>query len=184
MSTQPHYLFLVSSARREGNAEQLAPLAAQSLPAQAQQTWLYLRDYALPPFEDLRHSGQSYAMPTGAARELLQATLEASDIVFVTPVYWYTVSTDLKRYLDEWSAWLRLPEVEFKVQMARKRFWVLASSTGSPEEAAPMFATLRLSAEFFGASVAGTLLGNGSQPGQALQNPATQEAARRFFGHE
>lgn len=176
-----HYLFLVASARANGNTEQLARVAAETLPAEAQQTWLNLRDYPLPTLEDLRHTTGEYPLPAGHARTLLDATLSATDIVFVSPVYWYSVSAPLKRYLDEWSAWLRVPGLNFRAQMGGKRFWVIANSTGTAEQAEPMFGTLRLCANFCGAQVAGTLLGNGSKPGETVQKPEALAAAKAFF---
>lgn len=174
-------LFLLASARENGNAEQLARMAAHSLPPGTAQTWLRLRDYPLPPFEDLRHSVGVYPYPLGNAGVLLDATLNATDIVFVTPVYWYSVTADLKRYLDEWSAWLRVPELNFREQMRGKRYWTISNSSGTLEQAQPMFGTLRLCAAYFGADISGELLGNGSKPGDVQNNPAALDAARTFF---
>lgn len=177
----PHVLFLLASARENGNAEQLARLAAGSLPADAGQKWLKLSDYPLPPFRDLRHSLGTYPAPEGHARVLLDAILAATDIVFVSPVYWYSVPADLKRLLDEWSAWLRVPELNFRAQMQPKRFWTISSSAGPWDEAQPMFNTLRLSARYFGAEVVGELLGNGSKPGDVLKDGKAVAAAQHFF---
>lgn len=175
-------LFLLGSARKNGNAEQLARLAAQGLPPQTTQTWLHLHDFPPPPFEDLRHTVGVYPQPQGHEQALLEATLAATDLVFVSPVYWYSVSSDLKRYLDEWSAWLRVPDLDFREQMRGKRFWIVASSTGPRAQAEPMFATLEYCATYFGGHIEKILLGNGSKPADALSNLATVQAAREFFG--
>ncbi|MFC4427151.1 flavodoxin family protein [Deinococcus navajonensis] len=176
-----HYLFLVASARSGGNTEQLARLAAQSLPDGTETTWLRLREYPLPPFEDWRHTTGVYPQPEGHAGTLLEVTLAASDLVFVAPVYWYSVPTDLKRYLDEWSAWLRVPDARFREQMQDKRFWTIANSAGTAEQAQPMLDTLRPCAGYFGAQMMGELLGNGSKPGDTIKNPAVRDAAQGFF---
>ncbi|SMB82828.1 flavodoxin family protein [Deinococcus hopiensis] len=176
-----HVLFLVASARQDGNTEQIARLTAQGLPEGTGTSWVRLRDYPLPPFEDQRHTTDVYPWPEGAAETLLDVTLAASDIAFVAPVYWYSVPTDLKRYLDEWSAWLRVPGLQFKEQMQDKHFWTIANSAGKPEHAQPMLESLRLCAHYFGARVMGELLGNGSKPGDALNDPAVSAAAQRFF---
>ena len=77
----------------------------------------------LPLFEDIRHGpgNGAYEMPNGAAKVLLDATLAASDLVFVAPVYWYALQTAAKLYLDHWSGWMRVPGVDFKARMAAKR---------------------------------------------------------------
>lgn len=174
-------LFLLSSARENGNAEQLARLAAESLPAGTPQTWLRLRDFPLPPFEDIRHTTGVYPQPQGNEKTLLDATLTATDIVFVSPVYWYSVTADLKRYLDEWSSWLPVPEANFRERMRGNRYWTISNSTGTSEQAQPMFGTLRLCAAYFGADISGELLRNGSKPGEVLNDQAAVEAARSFF---
>lgn len=175
-----NYLFLLSSSRVNGNSETLARTAAESLPAGSEATWLRLTDCPLPPFEDLRHSS-GYGDPKGISRELLEATLEADHIVFVTPVYWYSVSAPLKRYLDEWSAWLRAPSANFKARMAQKTYWAIVSTSGDAEHAAPTLNTLEFCAEYFGARWAGHLLGTGSKPGDVLGDTAAIDAAKLFF---
>jgi hypothetical protein len=82
-----HFLMLVASARSGGNAEILARRAAAALPGNTRQTWLRLADFPLPPFEDRRHEGDgSYPEPAGHGRTLLDATLAATDLVFVVPL--------------------------------------------------------------------------------------------------
>ena len=66
MTSHTDYLFLLGSARQEGNTAQLARHAAASLPAGARQQWLYLPDYPLPPFLDIRHHA------TETARQVLR----------------------------------------------------------------------------------------------------------------
>ncbi len=185
-----NYLFLLASPRANGNSETLARIAAQSLSNQTQQ-WLALRDYPLEPFADLRHvapinpdfplSG-GYGQPTGHSKALLETTLAATDIVFVAPVHWYSVPTLLKRYLDEWSAWLRIPDGTFKAQMSQKRYWAISTSTGANiSEAEPLFSTLELSAKYFGCSLEKRLLGIGGKPDSVLLDAETLKAAKQFF---
>ena len=118
--------FLVASARANGNSEQLARHGASALPESIEQHWLVLGDHPLEPFQDLRHGG--YAEPTGHAKTLVEATLAADHIVFVAPVYWYSVPAPLKLYLDYWSHWMRVDSLDFKARMAQK---VAASHLGS-----------------------------------------------------
>lgn len=106
------FLFVVSSTRADGNTERLARIAARSLPATDAQTWLRLADYPLEPFADTRHS-TGYVAPTGNAKLLCDATLAATDLVIVAPVYWYGFPWPLALYLDHWSAWMRIKELAF-----------------------------------------------------------------------
>jgi NAD(P)H-dependent FMN reductase len=184
-------LFLVASPRVGGNSERLAQAAAQSLPAHAEQVWLHLSQHPLEPFLDLRHVppinpefplAGGYRPATGNAQILLEATLSATHLVFVAPLYWYSVPSSLKRYLDEWSAWLRIPNLDFKGNMAQKKYYAISvSGAGAPEPAEPLFATLDFSAQYFGAKLEKRLLGRGSKPDDVLSYPATLEAAKVFF---
>ena len=174
------FLLLLGSTRRSGNSELLARHAARLLPPETEQQWLFLADFDLPPFVDLRHD-EGYPAPTGPAQILLEATLWATDLVLVTPLYWYTLPVPAKRYLDYWSAWLRTPGLEFKARMRGKTFWAIVASSGSPEEARPLRETLHLSATYMGMHWGGYLLGNGSRPGDVLRDETALRAADGFF---
>ena len=121
---QRNFLFLLGSGRHDGNTELLARQAAQSLAPEVQQQWLHLLDLPLSPFEDIRHSAGVYPQPAGHEKILFDATLAATDIVFATPLYWYSVSASTKLYLDYWSAWLRVPDANFRKRMAGKTAWM------------------------------------------------------------
>ena len=179
-----HFLFLVASARRDGNAEQLARRAAVGLPAAATQTWLHLADLPLPAFTDLRHVTAENWTPAveGHARTLLAATLAATDLVIVAPVYWYSLPAAAKLYLDHWSAWLRAPGWDFKARMAGKTMWGVSTfSDTDPRFAAPLADTLRLSADYMKMPWGGHLLGSGNRPGEVLNDSAALAAAEKFF---
>ena len=134
------FLFLVASSRNEGAAETLAGRAAAALDGRHQQRWLRLADLPLDPFVDIRHDGDgTYPVPHGHAQTLLEATLEATDLVFVVPVYWYSLPTLAKHYLDHWSAWMRVAGVDFKARMAGKRLWAITIvSDETPASAEPL----------------------------------------------
>jgi multimeric flavodoxin WrbA len=176
------FLFVLAGAREGGNSETLARYAATQLPPGAEQRWLRLADHPLPAFSDIRHDTEEYAEPTGPAGDLLDATLHASDLVIVSPLYWYSVSAQTKLYLDHWSAWLRLPGRDFKSRMAAKTFWGVTVLAGADHAtAAPLEATLRLSAQYFGARWGGLLLGTGNWPGDVENDSAAMDRARTFF---
>lgn len=183
MTTNRHFLFLNAATREPGvtgNTETLARRAAEQLPEGTTQTWLRLADWPLPPFVDLRHSAGVYPMPEGPARALLDATLAATDLVLVSPVYWYSVPASLKLYFDHWSAWMRVPEVDFKTRMADRRLWVVTTS-GDRAKAKPMFESYRLCAAFMAMRFAGALWGKGGPPGAVNADAQALAAADEFF---
>lgn len=178
-----HFLFLVASARRDGNTETLARHAAESLPPDTQQTWLRLLDMHLPPFADIRHGGDgAYPPPEGDPKTLFDATLAATDIVFVTPLYWYSVPAAAKLYLDHWSGWMRVPGANFRERMAGKTAWTICVySDDDPRFTEPLVGTLRLTAEYMSMRWGGVLLGHGNRPGDVTRDAAALAAARQLF---
>ena len=178
----PTFLFLLASTRTHGNSERLARRAALALPESVPMRWIRLADLPLPPFEDTRHSG-GYGDPEGTAAELARATLDATDLVVVTPVYWYSLPAEAKRYLDHWSAWMRAPSLAFRERMRGRRLWVVASDSDREDEgsADPLLDSLRRTAAFMDMTFAGVLVGHGSRPGEALEDPAVLAAADALF---
>jgi multimeric flavodoxin WrbA len=176
------FAFLLASARRDGNTELLTREAAEHLPADCAQQWLRLRDLPLPPFEDIRHSVGVYPQPAGNERVLFDATLDATDLVFAVPLYWYSVPASAKTYLDYWSGWLRVPGADFKARMAAKKLWgVCALSDEDFSHADPLIGTLKLTAEYLSMEFGGVLLGYGNKPGEVLADKAALERACGFF---
>ncbi len=181
--TARHLLFLVASTRQPGvlgNTEALARRAAAALPADVEQRWHHLHGLSLPPFEDHRHGRGTYPMPEGDGLTLLEATLAATELVFVAPVSWYSLPSPLKLYLDHWSAWMRVPGLEFKARMAGKPLWLVTTSGDRPKSQ-PAMDSVRLCAEFMGMPWAGALWGRGGAPGAVLQDTEALDAADRFL---
>ena len=87
------FLFILGSARIDGNTELLARHAARSLPDPVATNWLRLIDHALPLFEDIRHhETRRYKINSESERTLLDATLACTDLVIASPVGPYFAS--------------------------------------------------------------------------------------------
>lgn len=182
LSGDRKYLFLVSSARRKGNSETLARHAAAGLPTGASE-WLHLLDLPLPMFADIRHEGDGvYPQPIGNEKILLEATLAATDLVFVAPLYWYSLPATAKLYLDYWAAWMRVPGADFRQKMKNKKVWVISvNSEDTGDVAEPLVGSLRRSADYMGMEWGGVLLGYGNRPNDVLANAAVLAQAKSFF---
>ncbi|MFI5857880.1 flavodoxin family protein [Streptomyces parvulus] len=179
------FLFLLGSSRPDGNTELLTRRAAEQLPADVEQRWIDLARHPLPEFEDLRHDTDHTRPTEGNARLLLDATLEATDLVIASPLYWYSVSTPVKHYLDHWAGWLRTPGLDFKATLAGRTLWgVTALAHEEQEVADPLIGTLGLTAAFMGMHFGGVLLGNGSRPGDVLRDADALSRAKTFFARE
>lgn len=179
------FLFVLASARRDGNTEALTRLAAAGLDTQVEQEWLHLIDFALTSFADTRHddlTGGLYPSPTCDARRLLDATLSATDLVIAAPLYWYSLPASAKLYLDYWSGWMRVPGVDFKARMAGKTMWAISTISDEDRSVAdPLIGTLKLTARYMGMRWGGTLLGYGNRPGEILNDTIACSTADTFF---
>ncbi|MFI7500577.1 flavodoxin family protein [Streptomyces sp. NPDC049687] len=179
------FLFVLGSSRADGNTEALARRAAEQLGPDVEQTWISLAEHPLPDFEDLRHDSDHVRPTEGNPALLLDATLSATDVVIASPLYWYSVSTQVKRYLDHWSGWLRTPGLDFRAAMAGRTLWgvtVLADPEASVAE--PLVGTLNNSAAYLGMRFGGVLLGNGSKPGDVLDDTEALARAKSFLTRE
>ncbi|MFF7974507.1 NAD(P)H-dependent oxidoreductase [Streptomyces sp. NPDC007905] len=177
------FLFVLGSARLEGNTELLAREAAEQLPADVEQQWIRLAEHPLPDFVDLRHDSDHVRPPSDTETGLLlDATLAATDIVIASPLYWYSVSSLTKRYLDYWSAWLRTPGLDFRATLAGNTLWgVAALADRDPSVADPYVGTLNNSAAYLGMRFGGVLLGNGSARGDVRKDTDALARAKTFF---
>ncbi|MDC0767310.1 flavodoxin family protein [Streptomyces sp. HD] len=179
------FLFALGSSRPDGNTELLARRAAEQLPEGVEQQWIDLAAHPLPDFEDLRHDSDHVRPTEGNVALLLDATLTATDVVIASPLYWYSVSAHVKRYLDYWSGWLRTPDLDFKATMAGRTLWgVTALAHEEQEVADPLVGTLSNSAAYLGMRFGGVLLGNGSKPGDVLNDTEALARAKTFFAQE
>lgn len=167
------FLFLLSSSRTFGNAEQLARQAAHALMHPS--VWLDLARVSLPPFRDSRPNPPPPA--SGDLAEVLAQTLAASDIVMVAPVYWYALPAPAKLVMDHWSGFLDRPELDFAAQMARKTLWLItARADPDPAVAAPVEVAMTHTARWLGMRWGGALHGIGDAPGEISGGPAWAQA--------
>lgn len=180
-TTKRRVLFVLGSARARGTSEALARHAAATLPPEVDQDWKRLADFPLPDFRDPGAS-ETGTSPTGNERVLLDATLEASDVVIVSPLYWYSVSARTKLYLDHWGRWLGLPHVGFRSRMRGKTMWAV-TTTGSEDtaKARPLLESLRLTAGYLHMPWGGDVVGHNDSSDGVLTSTDTLERAGGLF---
>ncbi|MFE6686939.1 flavodoxin family protein [Streptomyces sp. NPDC057743] len=179
--TDRSFLFVLGSSRPDGNTELLARSAAAQLPPGIPQQWVDLARTPLPDFRDGRHASENWPV-NEHEEELRRATLAATDIVIASPLYWYSLSAQTKRYLDYWSGWLTAPGSDFKDRMAGRTLWGVTVMANPDETVADGLVTaLRHSAAYLRMHFGGVLLGNGSGPGQVREDDRAMRRAKTFF---
>jgi multimeric flavodoxin WrbA len=181
------FLFILGSHRGNGNTELLARRAAAQLPADAEQEWISLAEHPLPDYDDLRHGAGHATRPEEGSNlaRLFEASLAATDIVIASPVYWFSLSSRTKRYLDHWTAWLYVPGVDFRAAMAGRTLWAVTASAGDPPRVAePLVGTLNNLATYMQMNFGGVLYGNGTAPGDVLKDTDALAHAKTFFAQD
>ncbi|MGK5628198.1 flavodoxin family protein [Streptomyces sp. URMC 123] len=183
-ATGRSFLFVLGSSRSDGNTEILARAAAEQLAPGIPQQWVDLNRLPLPDFQDGRHEAGSW--PVDETEEALrEATVAATDIVLVSPLYWYTLSAQIKRYLDYWSGWLTAPDSDFMERMAGRTLWGVTAMAHDDERVADgLVTTLNNSAAYMRMRFGGVLFGNGSRPGQVRNDERALIRAKTFFAGE
>ncbi|WP_394940674.1 flavodoxin family protein [Psychromicrobium sp. YIM B11713] len=178
-----HFVFIEGSSRSGGNTAALARRARANLPEGASSEWINLLELPLRDFEDADDSESAPPIyPDGNEGTLLAATLRASDLVIASPLYWYSLSAPVKRYLDYWSTWLKIPGLGFRQQMAERTLWgITVGNTRNAEKASGLSTSLQLSAEYMGMHWGGFLYGTGDHPGDILRDEKALMAAERLF---
>ncbi|MFB7447379.1 flavodoxin family protein [Streptomyces sp. NPDC056194] len=178
------FLFVLGSSRADGNSETLARAAAAHLPADVPQRWVDLNRLALPDFQDGRHEDAD-RRAEGDEELLRRATVDATDIVIVSPLYWYSLSAQTKRYLDYWSGWLNVPGSDFKERMEGGTLWgVTAMAHDEHEVADGLVTSLSHSAAYLRMRFGGVLTGTASRPGRIHADAHAMTRARTFFQNE
>jgi NAD(P)H-dependent FMN reductase len=176
-----HFLFLLSSARREGNSQRLARAAADCLSPVAQ-SWIDLTDLALPPYHDLRPATE---LPQGALAGVMAAMRAASDIVLVAPVYWYALPAPAKLLFDHWSGWFDAAETGF-ADWAREKRVFLITTRADPDPTVPlaMEEMVKRSVTWLGMGWGGALHGIGDAPGDIQRDQSALLQAQGFLGRD
>ncbi|MGW5231260.1 flavodoxin family protein [Streptomyces nodosus] len=157
----PSFLFVLASNRTGGRTEELARKFAADLPSAAAQRWIRLADVALPDFVDVRGHAPGRT-PHGNESLLLDATLEASDLIIASPLYWYSVSASAKLYLDYWGRWLEMDGIDFRERMRGKRLWAMCTLSAGRDldDTRPMVDMLSKSAAYLGMEWCGARVGD------------------------
>ncbi|GGL53708.1 flavodoxin family protein [Sporolactobacillus putidus] len=156
------------SIRDKGNSEQLADIALQDLDV----TKIFLKDYHIDPISDLNRLTKKD--PSNSEnddyRALIQKQILADLLLFVTPVYWYGMSSLLKLYIDRWSEALRDPSIPgFREKMKEKEVHLITVGGDEPYvKALPMIQQTQFICDFLQMKFGSYIIGKGDKKGEVL----------------
>jgi multimeric flavodoxin WrbA len=163
---------LFGSPRRKGNTIELVNAMTETFRARGHHVrMLYLNDMHIRPCQ-----GCLTCMEEGLCRinddmkDIRKYMLEADLIVFATPVYWFTVSGQLKIVMDRSLAFM---DKEYNSRIrGKKAVTIMTSGDGDPAVCAPALDTFRQTFNLLGLDYAGHVegLGCGERGGVAQED--------------
>lgn len=160
-------LVLNGSGRQGGNTQQLTEVALAGLPY----TQIDLREKRIIPIMDQRHAVGGFGPVDDDYEEVISEVLKSDILFFATPVYWYGISGSLKNLVDRWSQSLRDSRYDFKQLMGEKQAYVITVGGDQPRiKALPMIQQLQYTFDFVGMKFSGYLIGQGSKPGDIVND--------------
>jgi multimeric flavodoxin WrbA len=124
-----------------------------------------LADTPLPLFTDARGFGAWQTNPQ--LEDLLDQLLSCDCLVLASPLYWYSVSTPMKNFIDHWSYFGRQARAGDFLKGKTIFPLIVASEGATEDETKPVFDMLRLSAEYVEARILPGFLGEGDRAATA-----------------
>lgn len=139
-------VILYASSRSAGNTAVIARYLSEKI--QAPVVDISTRSMAPFSYENDYPANDAYI-------STLEGILPYDEWIFLTPIYWYTMSAQMKIFLDRFSDILRYRK-DLQPRLSGKRLWVFCC--GSDGDPVPHFFTpFRLSAEYLDMDYKGEL---------------------------
>lgn len=143
-------IILFASSRRNGNTGQLTDAIANELGVDV----IDLGERDISAF-DYEHQNRSDDF-----EPLMEQVLSAENIIFASPIYWYSVAPPMKTFIDRISDYLELPDLLEKGRKLRgKKGYVISTSiSDSPDE--PFINAFRETFSYLGMDFGGFINAN------------------------
>ena len=168
-------VILFGSPRRDGNTMDLVGAFAAPLKARGRVRTINLNDINIRPCQ-----GCLTCIPAGNCKinddmkDIRKYILESDLIVFATPVYWFTVSGQLKIAMDRCLPFL---DEQYNSRIkGKKAVTLMTCGSDDPEVCAPALATFSKTFDLLGLSFAGHIEGLGCTEKGALKETYREKA--------
>ncbi len=144
--------------------------------------WINLTKLKFNPVRDVRHQHETILDYNDDYQEVIDKVLQSDEVIFASPVYWYSVSATLKSFIDHWSETLQDPRyVDFKEKMARINFRLIIVGGDSPRiKALPCVQQIEYSLQYLGAHLQDYLIGYAERLGDIRDDSYAMKEAKRW----
>ncbi len=172
---------MLSSPRRGGNTEiflnkVIEGIEIENCPVET----VNLNDYPIKPIQDCEKCMQQGRCTINGSDNydlLIQKFLEADCVLFASPTYWYSVSAQMKSFIDRWSCSLRmLPGFKEKIR-GKKAAIITVHGEDDPTVTKQLFSQLQRSFQYMGLDFIGKVQGKAQARGEINNNKKALERA-------
>jgi multimeric flavodoxin WrbA len=178
---QKNVMIVVGSPRKRGNSSTLAKqVASGAKDAGAAVELVFLHGMDIKPCsacEGCRKKRGIDCVIRDDMRTLYPKMRAADAIVIASPIYWFTVSSQTKLFMDRWYAFGA--DENYKVLAEKKFGIVLAYADADPfiSGAVNALRTFQDAFHYLGAEVVGTVYGSAAKAGEISKNKLVMKQA-------
>lgn len=169
---------LYGGGRPNGNTETLTKKVIEGIVVEE----IHLKDYLIEPIIDKRHDQEGFSEVHDEYNLIIDCILKHDILIFSTPIYWYSMTGIMKKFVDRWSHTLRDSNYpDFKKQLSSKKVYVIAVGGDNPYMTGlPMIQQFQHIFNFVGITFEGYIIGEGNKPGDILQDVRALSAAEQL----
>ncbi|GGC77180.1 putative NAD(P)H-dependent FMN-containing oxidoreductase YwqN [Thalassobacillus devorans] len=170
---------IYGSTRENGNTELLTEEVVKNLPDVIR---IDLKRYRYHDIIDQRHDINGFSPVDDEYDQIIDQILDCEVLIFATPIYWYGMSSVMKRFVDRWSRTVRDDKYpDFKEQMSQKDAYIVAVGGDEPRvKGLPLVQQFQYICEFIGLNYKGFLLGEGGKPKDIFTDKTAIEDAQKL----
>ncbi|MFD1412498.1 flavodoxin family protein [Oceanobacillus jeddahense] len=170
---------IYGSTRYNGNTERLTEEVIKDLP---EVTKIDLKKYQFNDISDQRHERNGFSPVEDAYNQIIDQIIDCEVLIFATPIYWFGMTSVMKRFIDRWSQTVRDENYPtFKKQMSRKQAYIIAVGGDNPlVKGMPLVQQFAYICDFIGLTYKGYLIGEGNKPLDILKDETALKEAHKL----
>ncbi|MFD1386339.1 flavodoxin family protein [Oceanobacillus oncorhynchi subsp. oncorhynchi] len=160
---------IYGSTRYQGNTEWLTEEVIKNLPAV---TKIDLKKYQFNDITDQRHERNGFTPVEDEYDQIIDQIVNCDILIFATPIYWFGMTSVMKRFIDRWSQTVRDENYpNFNQQMNLKQAYIIAVGGDNPMvKGMPLIQQFAYICDFIGLDYKGYLIGEGNKPLDILKD--------------
>ncbi|GEA13261.1 NAD(P)H-dependent oxidoreductase [Alteromonas sp. KUL49] len=143
----PNNLVLFSSAREQGNTRRLLNAIEKQTPLDV----VYLNALNLLPYDyDYKNTNDDF-------QRVLDRMLRCDNLIFASPIYWYSPTSQMKTLLDRFTDFLDIPSLKEKGKLLRNKTAYLVTTSSQISIDATFVSIFERTFDYLGIKYGGAL---------------------------